>query len=1182
MPYPPGTPDDEVQIKRFVKAGPGAVTLQPIAAFSANLTNNNESARIGYYNPGFGQQKTQLFYINAADEQSVTPHAIGSTSFDPGSAEFSMYGEFNGAAATAFKNADNVTDRDAYQEDQLNTWDTTAGHQQKMRIYPYMDANRNIVPNTYIFIPEDFTTADDNDVFVIIRNVMPAPSGPEFGLQNPDGNPNTNNLVFARQQVTQFNPPPPGQGTTPKPATTSHDTVTVRLRNTGEASELINSLALNVPLTGPIVNGVRTPAWQITNMPTLPLTIPAGSFFDMTIKFVAEGYISGNNFSNNVKGMNTGTLVMTTNDPNHQSVTLNLAGQWQSGPETDSAGQYAEFSLAQTIAADGFSTVIVGPGQNINQGGATMTVGEEVLSPYWNKADTGAQVTVRQIQAYHTEGNTATFGYFIKGSSTNTNIVTSNFTDAQTVFPRSSASGNPPAFAAILNTTTTSSFGFVVDNTEYSDDTKNKIPAGSTTDTGHHMRFWPARDKNGLYIPNTWIVAMDYSGINYDYNDNAYLITNIRPMNSLAAPQNVAAVGNPVVGNSLTWSANFETVTGYNIYRSTAPTTGFSLLTSSPITATSYLDTSATVGTLYYYRVTAVNSAIPAESFPTTVSVTRGSAASAPQAPTTVAAVANGSTAINVNWSFSTNATSYKVLRSLDGVTGWTQITSVSGSTNTYADTNLAPNTTFYYEVIASNAVGDSPASSVASATTLQAAPVAPTNVVANAGSSTQITITWGAVANATGYTIQRSLDGVTGWTAINTTVGQSSTTYPDTGLTPNTTYYYQVLATNGAGPSPASATASATTQQVAPVAPTNALATANNAAQITVTWTAAPTATGYTIQRSLDGLTNWQTAGSTIGVNATSFPDTGLSASTTYYYQVIATNSAGPSPVSNITSATTTVAAPPAPASSGASAQDANDIQVTWAASATATTYTVQRSLDGLTNWTPVFTTPDNNTFAYLDPNLTPHTTYFYQVFATNAGGNSPASPVSSATTPQVAAVTPGTLVVTAVNATTTISLSWGASANADGYIVQRSLDGFSGWTQINTTTGVNSTTYLDNDPTLTANTTYYYQIIATNSVGPSLPGNVAAATTVPVAPSPVVLAAASFVGINVSWPDVAGETGFRIGAAPMGPPAGQKSAPLAQAPWHIRIPIFCRPRNIIIASAPRALPASLTIPRS
>jgi len=46
------------------------------------------------------------------------------------------------------------------------------------------------------------------------------------------------------------------------------------------------------------------------------------------------------------------------------------------------------------------------------------------------------------------------------------------------------------------------------------------------------VRFWPARDRAGNRIADSWLVSMDYSGINYDYNDNVYLVTNMKPEGS--------------------------------------------------------------------------------------------------------------------------------------------------------------------------------------------------------------------------------------------------------------------------------------------------------------------------------------------------------------------------------------------------------------------------------------------------------------------------------------------------------------------------------------------------------------------------------------------------------------------------------------------------------------------------
>jgi hypothetical protein len=96
-------------------------------------------------------------------------------------------------------------------------------------------------------------------------------------------------------------------------------------------------------------------------------------------------------------------------------------------------------------------------------------------------------------------------------------------------------------------------------------------------------------------------------------------------------------------------------------------------------------------------------------------------------------------------------------------------------------------------------------------------APAAPTGVTATAVSPSQINLAWNASTGASGYQVQRSANGTTGWT----TVGSSTTTsFADTGLLASTTYFYQVFATSSAGSSPPSVVVSATTTTSTPPAP--------------------------------------------------------------------------------------------------------------------------------------------------------------------------------------------------------------------------------------------------------------------------------------------------------------------------------------------------------------------------
>jgi hypothetical protein len=88
----------------------------------------------------------------------------------------------------------------------------------------------------------------------------------------------------------------------------------------------------------------------------------------------------------------------------------------------------------------------------------------------------------------------------------------------------------------------------------------------------------------------------------------------------------------------------------------------------------------------------------------------------------------------------------------------------------------------------------------------------APANLAATGTSTNTIHLSWSDVSGETGFVVQRSPDGQTGWTGV-ATIPAGQTSFDDTGLASGTTYFYQIIATNAAGPSAASNVASAATQ---------------------------------------------------------------------------------------------------------------------------------------------------------------------------------------------------------------------------------------------------------------------------------------------------------------------------------------------------------------------------------
>ncbi len=184
--------------------------------------------------------------------------------------------------------------------------------------------------------------------------------------------------------------------------------------------------------------------------------------------------------------------------------------------------------------------------------------------------------------------------------------------------------------------------------------------------------------------------------------------------------------------------------------------------------------------------------------------------------------------------------------------------------------------------------------------------PYAPSNLYATAASGSQISLTWNDASNdEDGFKIERKIEGSDTWSQIAQTAAGANS-YQNTGLTPNTTYFYRVLAFNGVGNSVYSNQASATTPQIIPVAPCNLRVTSALANQINLAWSdSSDNEDGFKIERKIGGGGTWSQIFQT-GAGVISYQNSGLTSNTNYYFRVLAFNSAGNSSYSNETNATT------------------------------------------------------------------------------------------------------------------------------------------------------------------------------------------------------------------------------------------------------------------------------------
>jgi fibronectin type 3 domain-containing protein len=591
------------------------------------------------------------------------------------------------------------------------------------------------------------------------------------------------------------------------------------------------------------------------------------------------------------------------------------------------------------------------------------------------------------------------------------------------------------------------------------------------------------------------------------------LLVNLAPPASLTA--------NPGSGQvSLSWASSVG-ATGYHVKR--AIDQGGPYVVIACPTGTSYTDTAVVNGTTYYYVVSASYTGGPNAGGESTdsseASATPTPATALPPAPTGLTATP-GDAQVTLDWSASSGATSYHVMRST--VSGGPYTTVGSPTSTSYVDTGLTNGTTYYYVVSALNFGGESGNSGQVAAMpkATVAAPPAPTGLVAWPGDA-KVGLTWNASAGATSYRVKRSTVNGGPYTVLSTV---TTTSYASGGLTNGTTYYYVVSALNSGGESPNSTQVAATPQAPPPPAPTGLAATPGDG-QVALTWTASAGATSYRVKRSTVNGGPYTTVGSP---TATSYTDPGLTNGTTYYYVVSAVNSAGESPNSAQATAMPKAAVTPPAAPTGVAATPGDaQVALTWTASSGATSYNVKRST---VNGGPYTTVGNPTSTSFTDLGLTNGTTYYYVVSALNSGGE-------SANSAQVAAMPKATVLPPAAPTGLAgaagdgqVALTWNASSGATSYRVKRSTVNGGPYTTVGSPT---STSYTDAG--LTNGTTYYYVVSALNSGGES--PNSAQAAVMPQAPSappaaPTNLTAAQSRPRTISllWTEPAGATANRI----------------------------------------------------
>ena len=449
---------------------------------------------------------------------------------------------------------------------------------------------------------------------------------------------------------------------------------------------------------------------------------------------------------------------------------------------------------------------------------------------------------------------------------------------------------------------------------------------------------------------------------------------------AVSAPTNLKVTEYSDKAAKLSWS-KVAGVTGYLVYYSTDNSNFTKLKTINSQSTTSYTVGGLTAGKAYYFALisyTDINGKITKSERTSSLKITATSSSSVP-APSNLKVAEYSNSAIKLTWTKASDVTGYYVYRSTDGKK-YSKIKTLKASTTAYTNTSLTAGKKYYYSIASykntsTGAVAIGPKSSAVNALTISSSKLSyPSGFAVKEVATDAIKLVWNKSSNASGYYIYRSIDNKN-FSKIKA-LPSSSTSYTNTALYLDTTYYYKIASyvnSNGSiGLSDKSPVVNAKTTSTS-VSFTSKTSTSTT---ITLNWDY-PSATGYQIYRLDINTGKYVKIAST---SAKSYTDKNLSSDRYYNYKVRAYLVSGGittySPYNSVSVKTCL----PAVKDFKAVSQTYYSVNLSWTKQNGAVNYEIyQLSPDSQVY--KLITTLNSDVTSYMVDNLTVNTTYKFRI---------------------------------------------------------------------------------------------------------------------------------------------------------------------------------------------------------